>query len=75
MIILKVKQKGHVVDIPGVASFRTPAEVDISNAEINLVIFSLKNCGIDDFEITTEGRGNPVNTVKIDTISFPSKTP
>jgi len=54
LIILKVKQKGHLVDIPGVASFRTPAEVDISNAEINLVIFSLKNCGIDDFEITTK---------------------
>jgi hypothetical protein len=50
-MILKIKKQGLVVNIPGVAPFRTPAEVDISNCKIHLVVLSLKNNGIDDFEI------------------------
>ena len=51
MIILKVKQKGSVVDIPGINKVRTPAEVDISKIDINFVTIYLRKQGIYDYEI------------------------
>ena len=51
MIILKVKQKGHLLTIPGVAPFRTPATVEITSVKLNMVIASLHNSGISDYEI------------------------
>lgn len=62
-MILKVKQKGLFLNIPGVAPFRTPAEVDISNLKIHLVVLSLKNNGVDEFEIHSK-KDNKVYTKK-----------
>jgi len=52
MITLKIREKGHLVEIPGIAPFRTPADVDISKIEIRKVIGHLQVCGITDYEIT-----------------------
>ena len=54
MIILKVKQKGHLLAIPGVAPFRTPATVEITSVKLNMVISSLHNSGISDYEIISK---------------------
>ncbi len=54
MIKLKVKQRGHLLIIPGIAPFRTPAKIDISNVKIRLVVSALNNAGIDDYEIISK---------------------
>jgi hypothetical protein len=54
LIILKVTQRGHLVDIPGLSRFRTPAEINISNCSIDLVRACLKNQGIETYEIFTK---------------------
>jgi len=49
-----VKDKGNVVNIPGMAPFRTPAEIDITHVKLPIVISTLHNCGITDFEIISK---------------------
>jgi len=56
--ILIIKKPGMVVDI-GRKPVRTPAEIDITNLPQDEVIFKLRMCGIDDYEIRTEDRINP----------------
>lgn len=51
MIKLKVKEKGNMIQIPGIAPFRTPAEIDISHVKLHLVVSSLNSSGINDYEI------------------------
>lgn len=50
-IILKVKEKGHLIEIPGVPPFRTPAKINVTNADIRNIIGYLKACGIDSYEV------------------------
>ena len=50
-ITLKVSDKGHLVELPGVAPFRTPAKINVTNADIKNVILHLKACGIEEYEI------------------------
>jgi ribosomal protein L5 len=50
-IILKIKDKGHLVEIPGVAPFRTPAKINVTTADIRNIIGHLKACGIEEYEI------------------------
>jgi hypothetical protein len=54
VIILKVKERGYYLDIPGITPFRTPADVDISKVRIQLIISYLKNCGITKYEIISK---------------------
>jgi vacuolar-type H+-ATPase subunit I/STV1 len=49
-----VKDKGNVINIPGIAPFRTPAEINITNVKLPIVIATLHNCGITDFEIVSK---------------------
>lgn len=51
---LTIKQRGMYVDIPGLASFRTPATIDVTKIKISLVIASLHSCGINNYEIVSE---------------------
>jgi hypothetical protein len=51
MITLHIKEKGHLVEIPGMPSFRTPATVDISKGDIRSIVGYLKVCDISDYEI------------------------
>lgn len=51
MITLKVKEKGHLLEIPGLAPFRTPANIDVSRIGIRNVIGHLQVNGITDYEI------------------------
>jgi len=51
MIKLIIRDKGHFVEFPKVAPFRTPAKVDITNIDLNLVMIKLRKMGIENYEI------------------------
>jgi len=52
MIVLKVKEKGHLLNIPGMIPVRSPVEINISKFNVDLVITSLRKQGIKNYEIT-----------------------
>jgi hypothetical protein len=54
MINLIIKEKGHLVEIPGMAPFRTPATIDISRIDIRKVIGHLKVNGIKNYRVVAE---------------------
>jgi hypothetical protein len=54
MILLKIKTPGHLISIPGLPIFRTPAEVDVSKIDIRVVHMYLVTAGIDEYEIVAE---------------------
>lgn len=51
MITLNIREKGHLIEIPGMAAFRTPAIIDISKGDIKTIVGYLKVCDISDYEI------------------------
>ena len=55
--ILKIKQKGMVVEIGG-KQIRTPAKIDITGKDINKIMMSLKTNGIDNFTISSDIENN-----------------
>lgn len=55
MITLRVKEKGHLIEIPGLAPFRTPADIDVSKIGIRKVIGHLQVNGITEYEIVAIG--------------------
>ncbi len=57
MLILKIKQKGMFIEIPGLSPFRTPAEANISHVSMHLVVSKLKEQGIKKFEIISDSKG------------------
>jgi len=57
MIILKISEKGHYIEFPGMSPFRTPAEVNISHISINLVVSNLQSQGIKKFKIISDTKG------------------
>lgn len=57
MIILKIIEKGHFIEIPGMPPFRTPVEANISNISIPLVVARLQTQGIKEFEIVSDSVG------------------
>lgn len=62
-IKLIIKEKGMYVDIPGITSFRTPAEVDVTKVKLSLLIQSLHSCGIVNYEIVSgDKKGQQIYT-------------
>jgi len=61
MIKLVIKDKGFFIELPRVAPFRTPAVIDISNINLNLIITKLKKAGITNYEIKS-GESSEVKT-------------
>ena len=54
MIILKIKQRGLFIEIPGSSPTRTPAEIDITKCNIMVVDTYLRKLGITDYEILSK---------------------
>lgn len=52
MLTLKITEKGHLINLPGMADFRTPAVIDASKIPLNVLILKLKN--INGYEIISE---------------------
>jgi len=51
MILLKIKELGMTVDLPGMAPVRSPVEIDITKMDTRLVMLYLAKAGIKKFEI------------------------
>jgi hypothetical protein len=58
MITLNIREKGHLMEIPGMKPFRTPAKVDISKGDIRTIVGHLKVCDITDYEIVASNDGS-----------------
>jgi len=76
MILLKVKEKGTVVDIPGTRKVRAPAEIDISKIDINFATMYLRKQGIENYEIisVTDTGEREVLSTKATTVKKENKT-
>jgi O6-methylguanine-DNA--protein-cysteine methyltransferase len=73
MITLTIKEKGHLIEIPGMSPFRTPAKIDISKGDIRSIVGYLKVCSINDYEIVaTDSDGQ---TEKYNARDFNTDTP
>jgi hypothetical protein len=57
MLFLKIAEKGHYIEIPGMSPFRTPAEANISHISIQSVVSRLQAQGIEEFEIVSDTKG------------------
>jgi hypothetical protein len=51
MLILKIKQKGLYIEIPGTLPARSPVDVDITKCNISIVDVYLRKNGITNYEI------------------------
>jgi len=51
MLKLIIKTKGLFINIPGVPPFRTPAEIDITKLNLNIITSELKKNGIASWKI------------------------
>jgi len=54
MLTLKISERGHVVNLPGMAEFRTPANIDVSKIPLNVLILKLRTYNINHYEIISE---------------------
>ncbi len=51
------------INIPGLSSFRTPAEVDVTRVKLSLLIQSLHSCGVVNYElVSTDKKGQRIYT-------------
>ena len=55
MLILKIKDKGLYVEIPGALPTRTPAEINITKCNLSAVDAYLRKCGISNYQIMSGG--------------------
>lgn len=51
MLKLKIKDRGLVINLPGMAPFRTPAEVNISKLPLNTLVHKLRAESVNEYEI------------------------
>jgi len=62
-IKLTIRERGRFVEIPGLASFRTPAKVDVTKIKLSILIQALHSCGINNYELVSEDqKGSIVHT-------------
>jgi hypothetical protein len=54
MLTLKITERGHLISLPGMAPFRTPATIDVSKIPLNVLIMKLKVYNIHGYEIISE---------------------
>lgn len=51
MVILKIKETGHSIDLPGLPGIKTPTEINITKMDIKVVLSILRKHGITKYEI------------------------
>lgn len=64
MIILKIKQLGQLISIPGIPECRSPVEIDISKLDIRIVMMNLNNNNIRDYEIISKEKPKKPKQIK-----------
>lgn len=56
MLILKIKDKGLYLEIPGMMPTRTPVEIDITKCNLSLITVYLRKQGIKNYQIVSESK-------------------
>ena len=72
-IILKISERGRFVNIPGMSSFRTPAEIDISRIPVQTVIQALHLCGVEKYNIISDDIVQKTTDLKTHIPEVPSR--
>jgi len=54
MLILKIKKRGLYLEIPGLLPVRSPADINITGCDINLISAFLRKEGIVEYEIISK---------------------
>ena len=54
MVKLSIKEHGLFLSLPGLAPFRTPADLDLTKCDLNLILSELNRLGIKKFKIISE---------------------
>jgi len=72
-ITLKIRDRGHIIAIPGVAPFRTPAKIDVTVADIRTIIGHLKVCGVEEYEIIAHNERGDKEVYKKEDFELPKK--
>jgi K+/H+ antiporter YhaU regulatory subunit KhtT len=60
MLTLIIKERGHMIDLPNMAPFRTPAEIDVSKIPLNVLILKMKAYNINEYQIISETGGKKI---------------
>lgn len=63
-LILRIREKGFYISIPGVNPTRTPADLDITKCDIKLVLSYLRSTGIKDFQIISRNQFEEEKIIK-----------
>jgi len=63
-LILRIKEKGFYVSFSGVPPTRTPADLDITKCDINIVLSYLRSTGIKDFYIISKNQFDEEKIIK-----------
>jgi hypothetical protein len=63
-LILRIREKGFYVSFPGVPPTRTPADLDITKCDINIVLSYLRSTGIKDFYIISKNQFEEERIIK-----------
>lgn len=58
--------------VPGIPSFRTPVEIDVTKINIPILIQSLHSCGVEDYEIKTVSKTGVIKELS-ESIDIPKK--
>lgn len=75
MVILRIHEKGHYVELPGISPVRTPVEIDITKLSLPIVAAKLISMNIEKWEIVSESRtGERITYKKQDFIQKSEKT-
>jgi len=65
MIILKIKDPGFLIEIPGIKPCRSPVDIDITKLNMRVVLSFLKSSSIINYQIVSEEESfKPVRAVK-----------
>jgi hypothetical protein len=73
MIILKIRERGLYLEIPGLKATRTPVEVDITKCNLSLISVYLRKQGITDYEIYSKSDDkHEKEEINIEEIEIPS---
>lgn len=75
MITLKIKKPGYIIDIPGIPTCRTPAEVNISKLDMRSVVMYLNSSDISDYEIVANTKKGDREVYKKEDFEVKGKKP
>ena len=69
---LTIRERGRFVEIPGLASFRSPAKIDVTKIKLSMLVQALHSCGINNYEIVAEDHKETKNYTQ-DDFKLPKK--